>query len=296
MKILVTGGGGQLGRALLTAAAGTADDCRGLDAAALDVTGRDAVLAAGAAARPDIVVNCAAYTAVDDAESHADAAFRVNRDGPAHLAEACAGASLPLIHISTDYVFDGEKGTPYTESDPVAPLGVYGASKAAGEAAVRARHERHLILRTSWLYGVDGRNFVKTMLELAATRPEIRVVDDQQGCPTAAPDLAAAILAAAGRALRRELAWGTYHCCGAGHTSWFGLASAIFDLTGSRGGATPRIVPITTAEMPRPARRPRCSVLDCGRLAAAGIALRPWREALADMVGRLAPGGNGRQR
>jgi dTDP-4-dehydrorhamnose reductase len=291
LRILVTGSRGQLGREVLRAPAGAAVERVGLGAGELDIADRAAVLAAVAATSPDLVVNCAAYTAVDAAESDRDAAFRVNRDGAANLAEACARSNLPLIHLSTDYVFNGEKGAPYDEDDAVDPVNVYGASKAAGEAAVRDRHEHHVILRTSWLYGAQGRNFVRTMLRLAQTAPEIRVVDDQQGSPTAAPDLAAAILGIAGRAPGGELRPGTYHCCNGGATTWFGFATAIFEMAGT---PAPRVVPIATAEMPRPARRPRFSVLDCRRLAKTwGIEMRPWRAALADVLGELQPASEG---
>jgi dTDP-4-dehydrorhamnose reductase len=297
LRILVTGSRGQLGREVLRAPAGEAVERVGLGE--LDIADRTAVLAAVAAASPGLVVNCAAYTAVDDAESDRDAAFRVNRDGPANLAEACARSNVPLIHLSTDYVFSGEKGAPYDEDDAVDPINVYGASKAAGEAAVRERHELHVILRTSWLYGAHGRNFVRTMLRLAESESEIRVVDDQQGSPTAAPDLAAAILRIAERATGGELLSGTYHCCNSGTTTWFGFATAIFEtaIFKTGGSPAPRLVPIATAEMPRPARRPRFSVLDCRRLAAAwGIEMRPWRAALADVLGELQPVGGGTAR
>lgn len=263
----------------------------GLARGRLDITDRAAVLDRLRAAAPDVVVNCAAFTAVDAAEADPAAAFAINRDGAANMAASCAALGLPLVHLSTDYVFDGEKGLPYGEDDAVAPLNVYGASKAAGEQAVRDRHAEHLILRTSWLYAAHGRNFVRTMLAMIG-RPEIRVVDDQQGCPTAASDLAATILALAERAAGPGCAWGTYHCCNAGGATWFDLASAVLQAAAvaSPGAPAPRLVPVTTADFPRPARRPRRSVLDCRRLAASfGIEMRPWGEALADVLGELLP-------
>lgn len=281
MRIMVTGSAGQLGRALLQAPGNDGIERVGLDRGRLDVTDRAAVLDAMAGLAPDVVVNCAAFTAVDAAETHRAAAFAVNRDGAAILAQACAARGCPLIHLSTDYVFDGEKAAPYVEDDPTGPLNVYGASKAAGEAAVREHLAEHLVLRTSWLYGAGGGNFVASILRRAAVQAEIPVVDDQRGCPTAAPDLAAAILALARRAAAGDCVWGTYHCCNEGETSWFGFASAI--LEGRRDTARP--VPVATAAFPRPARRPRRSTLDCRLLAARfGIALRPWRAALADVL------------
>jgi dTDP-4-dehydrorhamnose reductase len=194
MKILLTGAGGQLGRELMEQG-----PARGLEFLApphsrLDVTDRAAALAAVGAGGLDLAVNAAAYTAVDDAESHADLALAVNRDGPANLAAACARAGLPLIHLSTDYVFDGQGTRPYRETDPASPLGAYGRSKAAGEERVRKRLAEHLIVRTSWLYGVYGRNFVKTMLGLGRERAVLRVVNDQRGCPTYAADLAGVLI------------------------------------------------------------------------------------------------------
>ena len=281
MRIMVTGSAGQLGHELLRLPGDPGIERVGLDRRRLDVTDRAAVLDAVTDVSPDVVVNCAAFAAVDAAEADRDAAFAVNRGGAAILAEACAARRRPLIHLSTDYVFDGEKGSPYVEDDATGPLNVYGASKAAGEAAVRERLAEHLILRTSWLYGAHGGNFVKTMLRLAATQAEIPVVDDQQGCPTAAPDLAAVILVLARRAAGGDCAWGTYHCCNAGETSWFGFASAILE---DQGGAA-RLVPVATAAFPRPASRPRRSTLDCRRLAARfGIEMRPWRAALAGVL------------
>ncbi len=281
MRIMVTGSAGQLGQAVLRAPEGEGIERVGLDRGRLDITDRAAVRDALAGLAPDVVVNCAAFTAVDAAETEREAAFAVNRDGAAILAQACAARRRPLIHLSTDYVFDGEKGAPYVEDDAPRPLNVYGASKAAGEVAVREHLAEHLILRTSWLYGAGGGNFVGSILRLAATRAEIPVVDDQRGCPTAATDLAATLLTLARRAAAGNCAWGTYHCCNAGETSWFGFAAAILE---GRGQAT-RPVPVATAAFPRPARRPPRSALDCRLLAARfGIELRPWRDALADTL------------
>ncbi len=286
LRLLVTGAQGQLGRELLLRGQRQGFAVTGLGRAELDIADAAAVERAVAAAAPQIVVNAAAYTAVDLAESEPERAFAINADGPRHLARACAAHGLPLIHVSTDYVFDGTKSGGYREDDPVAPLNVYGASKEAGERAVREELAAHLILRTSWVYGAHGRNFVLTMLQLADKQDLLKVVGDQHGCPTSAADLAEAILVLSRRAGSGDEGWGTFHFAGAGVTSWHGFAVAVMELCRSAGGAAPRVVPITTAEFPRPARRPASSVLDCARIGAVhGIVPRPWREALAD-VGR----------
>jgi dTDP-4-dehydrorhamnose reductase len=234
--------------------------------------------------RPDIVVNAAAYTAVDAAETDRETAFAVNRDGPAALAEACASIGAALIHYSTDYVFDGTKSGAYIEDDVIHPLSVYGASKAEGDAAIRARLDRHVIIRTSWVYSPIGHNFVKTMLRLGAERDKLGIVDDQIGSPTAAFDIAAATIAIC-RALAqdRENGFGVFNFSGDGVTSWYGFARAIFAGAAARGLQTPHTVePIATKAYPTPAPRPRNSVLDCGKIARTyGIAARPWQEALA---------------
>jgi dTDP-4-dehydrorhamnose reductase len=234
-----------------------------------------------------MVVNAAAYTAVDQAESESELAFAVNRDGPAFLASACAERKIPLIHISTDYVFDGEKEGPYLETDPLSPLGVYGKSKAAGEMEVRERLAQHLILRTAWLYGVQGGNFVKTMLRLGRERDVIQVVADQYGCPTYAADLSEAILKIAAQLIGgKKAAWGIYHYCGKGVTSWHGFAEAILNLAKEHIQLkVKRIEAITTAEYPTPAKRPANSTLDCSLFESRfGFAPRPWNESLTRML------------
>ncbi len=281
--ILVTGAGGQVGRELLRI--GTARGARivGLARTELDVSDADAVHAALAAHRPTLVVNAAAFTTVDRAEADPGAALAANRDGPAHLADACAALDIPLIHLSTDYVFDGTKREPYTEDDATNPLNVYGASKLAGEDEVRTRLRRHVILRTSWVFSAHGHNFVRTMLRLAQQSPALSVVADQRGCPTPAIHLAVAILDIA-RQLEwgRDDAWGTYHLTGRGETTWYAFAQAIFELLGRLGmDPLPALRPVTRAEFPTPALRPAYSVLDCARVHATfGIAARPWRSAL----------------
>ena len=267
---------------------------RALGRDAADITRPAEVAAALDAARPAAIVNAAAYTAVDRAESEPERAAAANRDGARIVAEACAERRLPLIHLSTDYVFDGRKIGPYREDDPVAPLGVYGRSKAEGEAAVRAVGGCHVILRTSWVYGPVGQNFVRTMLRLGRERPELRVVDDQSGSPTSTADLADAILVIARRLAEGEGAGtGMFHFCGGGVTTWYRFAQAIFGEAARYGYSPPRLTPITTAGYPTAARRPANSALDCSRIARVyGIHPRPWREALGRCIDRIAASGD----
>jgi dTDP-4-dehydrorhamnose reductase len=286
---LVTGANGQLGSELMRRVQRYGVTPTGLTIAELDITDARAVRQTVSQSGAAVVVNAAAYTAVDKAESETAPAYAVNRDGTAHLAAACAAANIPFIHVSTDYVFDGTKASPYTEDDPVHPVSVYGASKEAGEQALRNTWSRHVILRTAWVYSVFGHNFVKTMLRLARERDSLRVVADQRGCPTAAGDLAEAIL----RIVQRiksgdEISWGTYHYCGAGSTTWHGFAEAIVQLAAPALGRTVPVIPITTADYPTPAKRPANSVLDCSRIRERfGIRPRPWREALKEVVDEL---------
>ena len=285
------GAGGQVGTELRRLAGPSGWDLVPTDRPSLNITDRTSVDAAIARNRPDIVINAAAYTAVDRAETEEAAAWAGNCDGPANLAAACRAAGIPLIHISTDYVFSGSKQGPYAEHDPVDPLGVYGASKAAGEGAVRDALAEHVILRTAWLYSAHGHNFVKTMLRLAETHPSLRVVADQRGSPTSAADIAAAIAAVVARIAAGAGRWGTYHFAGAGEVSWHGFAEAIFTAAEPWRGPPPAVAAITTAEYPTPARRPANSVLDCRRIAADyGIRPRAWRDALGDVVRELCEG------
>jgi dTDP-4-dehydrorhamnose reductase len=250
------------------------------------VTDRDAVRAAVASTEPDLVLNAAAYTQVDAAESEADLAARVNAEGPAWLAEACAADGVPLIQISTDYVFDGRSRRPYRPEDSTNPLSVYGRTKWEGEQAVRERLPQHLIVRTSWVYAPHGRNFFRTMTRLAREQATLRVVADQRGCPTLAADLARALVGAAAGAMERPDRWGTYHFCNAGETTWHGFASAIVAGLASQPEVVARsVLPITTSDHPRPAVRPAYSVLDTTSWTAAfGLPPRPWQEALADAL------------
>jgi dTDP-4-dehydrorhamnose reductase len=288
MKLLVLGAGGQVGHQLSRLAWPADYQIAAFDRAGVDITQGDAVAAAFERERPDIVINAAAYTAVDRAETEPDAAWAGNCTGPGHLAAACQAAGIPLIHISTDYVFDGSKQGPYRENDPVNPLGVYGHSKEAGDRAVREALPQHVILRTAWVYSAHGHNFVKTMLRVAAERPVLRVVADQTGSPTSAADIAGAIAAIVRRVAAGDRHWGTYHFAGAGEVTWHGFAEAIFELAAPWRGAPPKVEAITTADYPTPARRPANSVLDCRHIGEVfGIVPRPWREALAEVIREL---------
>jgi len=236
-----------------------------------------------------LVINCAAYTAVDRAESEPQEADRINRQGAANVAEAAAAEGCPLLHVSTDYVFDGRKSAPYREDDPVNPLSIYARTKEAGEREVRARHERALILRTSWLYGPSGDNFVNIMLRLGRERPSLGIVADQTGSPTFVGDLADAILEIGRQVYRNQPPpAGTYHYGGAGMVSRYDFARAIFEEAARFGFRPPALRPISTAEYPTPATRPANSALDCSRIAADyGIVPRPWRESLADCIAEI---------
>lgn len=287
MKVLITGANGQVGWELARQAPAAGFETLALDAARLDITDPQAVRETLQCSRVDAVINAAAYTAVDRAEQEPQRAFAVNRDGPAHLAAACAERGIPLLHLSTDYVFDGHRAEPYREDDPINPLGVYGASKWAGEQAVRDRLEQHLILRTSWVFGVHGHNFVKTMLRLAGEREELRVVADQHGCPTFAGDIAAALLDGLRHpAFSSGSAWGAYHFAGSPPTTWHGFATAIIEQA-RRLHPLPvrRIMPIASSEYPTPALRPVNSVLDSGRFATVfQRSPAPWQTGLAQVL------------
>jgi len=279
--ILVLGRSGQVARELekLGAPPGFALEFAGRERLDLAVADPGPLVEA---LRPAAVINAAAYTAVDKAEREPEAAFRLNRDVPAALARACAEAGVPLVHFSTDYVFDGAKPEPYVETDPVNPAGVYAASKAEGEAAVMAEDGDAIVLRTAWVYSAFGANFVKTMLRLAGTRDEIGVVADQLGRPTWAEDCALGAL----RAVRALLEGETkgpelFHLAGEGDASWADFAEAIFEQSAARGGPSARVRRIATADYPTPAKRPMNSRLDCGKiLRTLDIRPRPWRSSL----------------
>jgi len=284
--ILVLGLGGQVGTELLRQGG---DGLVAPAIAELDITD-PASVAAAVAARPwKAVINAAAYTAVDKAESDVATCWAINAYGPAVLAAETARAGIPIVHISTDYVFDGTGEGYYREDDPVRPLGVYGASKEGGEQAVRTANPRHAIIRTAWLVSAHGGNFVKTMLRVGAERPQLRVVDDQRGCPTSAADLAGALLTVTRRLIEDEHApTGTFHFVNSGEASWCEFARAIFADGAARGGPSPQVEAITTADYPTPARRPANSRLSTAGLTAAfGITPRPWRAALGDILAEL---------
>jgi dTDP-4-dehydrorhamnose reductase len=292
MKIIVTGHKGMLGSDLLPLLRDAGFDVVGLDVDEMDITNHDDVMGHFQGIHPELVINCAAYTAVDRAESDVDAAFAVNRDGPRNLAQACHSFKIPLIHISTDYVFDGTTAGAYCEVDTINPLGVYGASKWEGEECIRANLDRHVIIRTAWLYGVNGNNFVKTMIRLSNERDEIRVVSDQQGCPTWTRDLAAAIVKVSERiqADGNGTPWGTYHYCGSGKTTWYDFTKSIIENKNRKelSGRAVKITRIGTCDYPTPAKRPECSALDCSKIIENfGIKPRLWQEALEMMFDEL---------
>jgi dTDP-4-dehydrorhamnose reductase len=266
VRVLLTGAEGQLGRVVRSGFG--AHQVIAPPEADLDICNPGLVEAALDETRPDLLFNAAAYTDVDGAETDPDAAFAGNARGPAILAAATGRRGIPILHISTDYVFDGEAGRPYHERDETGPCSVYGRSKLEGEEAVRRANPRHFVVRTSWLYAAEGRNFPLTMLELAG-RPEVRVVNDQFGSPTFAPHLSAGLLE-----LLESGSWGTYHLAGRGVASWHELASALYR---ELGIGTP-VRPVPTSEFPRPARRPRFSALTT--IQVPPILLPPWEEGL----------------
>lgn len=291
MKIVVIGNRGMLGQDLMVRLKQTEHETVGLDIPEIDITKPAETSSRLKDLTPGLIVNCAAYTAVDKAESEADLAFLVNRDGAANLANACKSLGIPLIHISTDYVFDGKSRRPYREDDPVTPLGVYGQSKWEGEQAVRSILTDHLIIRTAWLFGVNGHNFVKTMLRLAAEKEEIRVVADQFGCPTWAGDLADGLVTIVNQIAGSSdrIKWGTYHLCGKGQTTWHGFAQAIVDEGKQREPfKLKKVIPITTADYPTPAARPAWSVLDCHKIEEKfQVVPCTWQQGLAEMMVEL---------
>ncbi len=287
-KILLTGVNGQVGHALQRALSEQNVHYISLDRTQLDLSDTDAIRRAVQAFKPDLIINPAAYTAVDKAESEPELAYAINAAAPQVLAQEAEKIGARLIHFSTDYVYSGTKSAPYVEEDPTQPLSVYGKSKLAGEDAIRAVGAPHLIFRTSWVYGAYGKNFMKTILRLAAERDELRIVADQFGAPTSSSSIADAVLAAMGL-WNNELA-GTYHLVNAGKTSWHGFATAIVQeynrMQLARNLPLLKVNPaniqaITTQEYPTPAVRPANSCLDCSKLARDfSVTLADWREAL----------------
>jgi dTDP-4-dehydrorhamnose reductase len=272
VRLLVTGAGGMLGRAWRAGVLG--HDVRSVTRAELDVTDAAAALRVLREVCPAAVVHCAAYTDVDGAESERARAQAVNADGAGHVAAAAAEVGARIVHVSTDYVFDGAKREPWVESDPVGPLGAYGETKLAGERLVAAANPAHAIVRTAWLFGAGGRNFVDTMLALGAQRDEVSVVTDQVGCPTWTGHLAEALVELA----ERPDETGILHAAGDGQCSWNELALEIFE----RAGIDCRVLPATSEQFARPARRPAYSVLGSERRDR--VVLPPWQRGLAEYL------------
>jgi dTDP-4-dehydrorhamnose reductase len=283
--ILISGAGGQVSHELATA-----DSQYRLVALSwqqLDIADAVQVAEAFAAYQPDILINAAAYTQVDLAENEVELAYAVNRDGVSNLAQACKQIDIPMLHISTDYVFDGSKHGAYQESDPIAALGVYGESKAAGDAELQAMLEQHIILRTSWVFSASGNNFVKTMLRLGREREALGIVDDQHGCPTSARSIAGVLLDIADRYLQdKAIEWGTYHYCNQPATTWYEFAQAIFKQAG--GFDNLQLNAIASSDYPTPAKRPKNSVLDCSKLKAnLGIEQADWMDELGLVLAQI---------
>lgn len=289
MRILVTGRNGQVAQSLAERAR-PAHELVFVDRPGFDLADPASITRSVEQARPDIVFSVAAYTAVDKAESEPALAMAVNADGPDVLAHAAARIGAPIVHLSTDYVFDGASSRPYREDDPVAPLGVYGETKLAGERAIAASGAQYAILRTAWVYSPFGNNFVKTMLRLAADRDELAVVEDQRGCPTSALDIADAMLGVADAwvADRSKGANAIYHLAAGGETNWADFAREILAISAARGGPCALVRGIPTSAYPTPARRPANSRLDSSRFAGTfGYRAPEWRTSLAPVVARL---------
>ena len=290
MRVLVTGTGGQVGSEVARALAGRAE-VFAHDRRTLDLMHPETIASRVREAKPDVIVNCAAYTAVDRAESEVEAAHQVNGVAPAVLAEEAGRVGALLVHFSTDYVFDGTKGSPYAEADTPNPVNAYGATKLEGERAIAASGCDHAILRTSWVFGPHGKNFMLTMLKLAQTREELRIVDDQRGAPTSSAQLARLVRDLLDLGLGRLRAEsGLYHATAAGATTWRGFADAIFAARAARDASfrVPRVVPIATSDYPTPARRPANSVLSCEKLAARlGVRIPDWHAGLEEALSAL---------
>lgn len=290
LKVLVAGASGQVARALIDTAPSGLMDVVAHGRPQLDLADPSSIEGVLRAAAPDLVINAAAYTAVDQAESEEAAAQAINSKGAGHLASAAARLGAPILHLSTDYVFAGDKSAPYGESDPVGPMGAYGRSKLAGELAVADANPRHLVLRTAWVYSPYGKNFAKTMLRLAETRGELGVVHDQRGNPTSAHDIAAALWSLARQFEESPAAFvpGVYHLTARGEASWAEFAEEIFRVSGQLGGPSARVRRITTDEFPTPTRRPANSRLDCSKLADTfGLFLPHWQASTQACVEQL---------
>lgn len=293
LRLVVTGSRGQVVRALLERGPQTGVDIVALGRPEFDLLQPATILPALQVARPDVVVSAAAYTSVDLAESHVDEVNAINAFGAAEVARASATLGAPVIHLSSDYVFDGALDRPYREEDPTNPVGAYGRSKLAGERAVATANPNHVILRTAWVYSPFGRNFVRTMLDLAATRDEIEVVSDQRGAPTSAHDVADGVIQVACNLSRSDAPnlRGIFHMTAQGEATWAEFAEAIFALSRDAGGPIAAVRPIPTSAYPAPARRPVNSRLDTAKIMREhGVTLPHWRKALALCMARLVPG------
>jgi len=288
MKILITGCHGQVGTELMLLAASYDCEVLSVDRDTLDITDQKAVNQVIGDYKPEAVVNAAAYTAVDKAEADQEAAHAVNAMAVGYLASACKSLNIPFVHISTDYVFDGDKESPYVEGDEVSPLGVYGETKLAGEAAVRNFCDKYYILRTSWVFSAHGNNFVKTMLRLGTERDELGVVSDQYGKPTSAKEIANTIYL---MLKSNKQAWGTYHIAQPEKTSWFGFAEAVFSEARNQGFALSisTLNAIKTEAYPTPAKRPKNSELSCDKLEKTfGLSIEPWATSLPVVIKALS--------
>lgn len=295
MKVLITGAGGQVGQELQRAPWPEGTELIAFAHREFDI-GEPAAVMQTIAPPIDLVVNAAAYTAVDRAESDRAAAARINACGPGLLAQRCAALSIPLIHLSTDYVFDGAKGAPYGEDDALKPLNHYGASKLEGERAVRAKAERHVIVRTASVFSEFGANFVKTMLRLGGERKSLTIVSDQTSSPTAASDIARAIVTIAGRIKRSPGAeiWGTYHFCGQPAVTWYDFAEAIFAIAKRFGMVAPELLPIRADQFAAAAARPAFSAMDCSKIQrTVGIEAPSWADRLPKVVSLIIGGHKG---
>jgi dTDP-4-dehydrorhamnose reductase len=290
MKILLTGSKGQLGQEVQKAGINADLEIVSMDLPEIDITDYENLDRIFSGFKPSIVINAAAYTAVDLAETQKNICYAVNTDGPANLTRLCGKHNARLIHISTDYVFDGKSNTPYRENDPVSPVNVYGHSKAEGEKAVLEGPGKHIIIRTSWLYGRYGNNFVKTMLRLGQEKKSIGVVNDQYGCPTCAYDLAEVIIFIVkcfleGKSNNSDI----YHYCGNGVATWYEFALSIFQIAGELGlSNVPSVTPITTSQFPTAAKRPLYTVLDCSKIKKCfGVELKPWKQSLKKTIHQI---------
>jgi|ERR1700687_3765441 len=297
LRLVVTGRNGQVARALTELSGKQNERSSGVDVFTLarpdfDLASPKDFAEQIARLEPDVIVNAAAYTAVDRAESERDMAFAVNAEGAQRVAQAAGLLGVPVIQVSTDYVFNGNSTRPYVENDQTAPVNFYGETKLAGEVAVRAATPNHVILRTSWVYAPFGQNFMLTMLKLGAEREELRVVDDQRGAPTSAFDIAAAVVMIAKGLLDRpddQSLRGIFHMANAGETTWAGFASEIFRLAAQRDSSYARVIPISTSQYPTPAARPASSRLDISKLDKVyGVRPPHWMDALREVLGRLS--------